>query len=60
MAKYTIGPDINLDEEVVYQPDGSRLTEASALNLAATTLHCWDCVACQVETGLCYKHLNDD
>lgn len=31
---YTLGPDIDLDVEEVYEPDGSRLTEARAEEIA--------------------------
>jgi hypothetical protein len=37
--KYTLGPDIDLDQEEVYEPDGTRLTEARAARLAEETLH---------------------
>jgi hypothetical protein len=36
--KYTLGPDIDLDTEEVYEPDGTRLTEARARELAEQTL----------------------
>jgi len=36
--KYSLGPDIDLDQEEVYEPDGSRLTEASARELAEETI----------------------
>lgn len=32
--KLTFGPDIDLDQEEVYLPDGTRLTEAKAAELA--------------------------
>jgi hypothetical protein len=35
---YVIGPDIDLDTEEVYMPDGSRLTEARAEEIAEDTL----------------------
>lgn len=35
---YTSGPDINLDREAVYEPDGTRLTEARARLVAEETL----------------------
>lgn len=37
-AKYTLGPDIDLDTEEVYEPDGTRLNEARAQELAEQTL----------------------
>lgn len=36
--KYTLGPDIDLDSEPVLEPDGTRLTEARAQELAERTL----------------------
>jgi hypothetical protein len=36
--KYTLGPDIDLDSEQVLEPDGTRLTEARAQELAEQTL----------------------
>lgn len=36
--KYELGPDIDLDNEEIYEPDGTRLTEARAEQLAAETL----------------------
>lgn len=38
MSRYTIGPDIDLDEEEVYEPDGTRLTEQRAAEIAEETL----------------------
>ena len=37
-TKYTVGPDINLDQEEIYEPDGTRLTEARSVELAQETL----------------------
>jgi hypothetical protein len=36
--KYELGPDIDLDAEEIYEPDGTRLTEERAEQLAADTL----------------------
>ena len=36
--KYTLGPDIDHDSEQVLEPDGERLTEARAQELAEQTL----------------------
>jgi ribbon-helix-helix CopG family protein len=36
--KYALGPDIDLDSEEVLEPDGTRLTEARAQELAEQTL----------------------
>ena len=38
MTKYTLGPDIDLDEEVVRDRDGRRITEERAEEIAAETL----------------------
>jgi len=38
MSKYEIGPDIDLEEEVVLDKDGSRITEARAREIAEETL----------------------
>lgn len=35
---YTLGPNIDLDAEEVYEPDGTRLTEQKAQDIAAETL----------------------
>jgi len=35
---YTLGPDIDLDSEETLEPDGTRLTEARAQELAEQTL----------------------
>jgi predicted HicB family RNase H-like nuclease len=37
MSRYEIGPDVDLDAEEVYEPDGTRLTEDRAEELAAET-----------------------
>ena len=37
--RYTLGPDIDLDVDEVYEPDGTRLTEARAEELADQTLN---------------------
>jgi len=37
-TRYTLGPDIDLDAEVVTEPDGSRLTEQRAQMIAEETL----------------------
>lgn len=39
MSKYRIGPDINLDEEVVLDTDGTRITEARSQEIAEETIH---------------------
>lgn len=36
--KYSLGPDIDLDRDDVREPDGTRLTEARASELAEETL----------------------
>src|SRR5437764_93418 len=36
--KYVLGPDIDLDVEEVHEPDGTRLTEKRAEQLAGETL----------------------
>jgi hypothetical protein len=38
VAEYPIGPDIDLDVEEVYLPDGRRLTEAGAEQLGEEAL----------------------
>jgi predicted HicB family RNase H-like nuclease len=38
MSKYTVGPDIDLDEEVVLDRDGQRITEERAQQIADETL----------------------
>jgi len=38
-AKYTVGPDINLDVEVVRDKLGERITEARTIEIAVTALH---------------------
>ncbi|MDQ2707447.1 MAG: ribbon-helix-helix protein, CopG family [Actinomycetota bacterium] len=38
MSKYHFGPDINLDEEIVLDGDGTRITEARAQEIAEETL----------------------
>ncbi len=38
MSKYTVGSDIDLDEEVVLDRDGQRITEARAQQIAEETL----------------------
>ena len=38
-AKYTIGPDIDLDAEVVRDKHGARITEARAQELAVSALY---------------------
>ena len=37
MPKYTLGPDIDLDKEVVRDRAGRRITEARARRIAAST-----------------------
>ena len=37
-AKYVAGPDIDLDDEVVYDKQGQRITEARARQIARDTL----------------------
>lgn len=37
-AKYTIGPEIDLDEEIVLDANGRRITEARAVEIANETL----------------------
>ncbi len=36
--KYTVGPDIDLDVEEIYEPNGNRLTEQRAQDIAEETL----------------------
>jgi predicted DNA binding CopG/RHH family protein len=36
--KYVLGPAIDLDREEVYEPDGTRLTEARAAEIAQQVL----------------------
>ncbi len=38
MSKYTIGPDVDLDEEEIYTPSGHRLTDAVADEIAGDAL----------------------
>ncbi len=38
VSKYTVGPDIDLDEEVVLDRDGQRITEERAQQIAEETL----------------------
>ncbi len=38
-AKYTVGPDIDLDIEVVRDKVGERITDARAKEIAAAVLH---------------------
>lgn len=38
-AKYTVGPEIDLDVEVVRDKVGERITEVRAKEIAATALH---------------------
>lgn len=38
MTNYTIGPDVDLDAEEVHEPDGTRLTEQRAEQIAEETL----------------------
>jgi len=38
MTKYKLGPDINLDQEIVYDEDGTRITEKRAQEIADETL----------------------
>jgi len=37
-TKYTLGPNIDLDVEEVYEPDGTRLTEQRAHQIAEETI----------------------
>lgn len=39
MSKYTVGPDIDLNEEVVLDRDGQRITEERAQQIAEETLN---------------------
>lgn len=36
--KYTVGPDIDLDVEEIFEPDGTALTEQRAQDIAEETL----------------------
>ncbi len=36
--EYTVGPDVDLDAEEIYEPDGTQLTEQRAQDIAEETL----------------------
>lgn len=50
-AKYTAGPDIDLDVEVVRDKLGERITEARATEIAAAALQKAGCRSCAPCSG---------
>ncbi len=39
MSKYSLGPDIDLDQEVVLDEDGTRITEKRAQEITTDVIH---------------------